>query len=217
MKVLIIGANGKTGKRVVRRLAESRHDPLAMIRSVEQKADFDSLGVPTVSGDLEYPVDHAVRGCDAVIFAAGSGGRTGKDKTVLIDHIGAIRSMVAAAVHGATRYIMLSSINKDPHSESNIKHYHRAKAHADAFLQSMHEVMPEHPRLEWTIVCPGRLTEDASTGRVDVGSDLHITGQTSRENLAATLVACLDEPTTVAKEFTLLDGNTPIAEALQKL
>ena len=51
--------------------------------------------------------------CDAVIFAAGSGGKTGKDKTVLIDHLGAIRSMVAAQMNGVKRYIMLSSIRFD--------------------------------------------------------------------------------------------------------
>lgn len=215
MKVLVIGANGKTGKRVVRNLVASRHEPVAMIRSIEQKATFDELGAATVLGDLEYPIDHAVRGCDAVIFAAGSGSKTGKDKTVLIDHIGAIRSMVTAAVQGARRYIMLSSINKDPKSTSKIMHYHRAKAHADDFLHGMHELMPDHPALEWTIVCPGGLTEEAETGTVRVGTDSKVSGQTSRENLAATLVACLDEPATIGKDFTLLDGETPIAEALK--
>ena len=101
MKVLVIGANGNTATRVVRRLVESEHDPVAMIRDPSQRARFDDLGVSTVLADLEYPIDHAVKNCDAIIFAAGSGGHTGKDKTVLVDHIGAIRSMVAAQVQGA--------------------------------------------------------------------------------------------------------------------
>ena len=123
--------------------------------------------------------------------------------------------MVTAAVQGARRYIMLSSIKKDPKSESKIRHYHRAKAHAGDFLHGMHEIMPDHPALEWTIVCPGGLTEEAASGTVRVGTDSKVSGQTSRENLAATLVACLDEPATVGKDFTLLDGDTPIAEALK--
>ena len=117
MKVLVIGANGNTATRVVRRLIEGPHEPLAMIRDVEHRSKFDEMGVPTVLADLEYPIDHAVQGCDAVIFGAGSGGHTGKDKTVLVDQIGAIRSMVASRVHGARRFIMLSSINADMNSQ----------------------------------------------------------------------------------------------------
>ena len=96
MKILVIGANGNTATRLVRRLAQGPHDPVAMIRDPAQRAKFDALGVPTVLGDLEYPIDHAVSGADAIVFAAGSGGHTGKDKTVLVDYLGAIRSMVAA-------------------------------------------------------------------------------------------------------------------------
>lgn len=216
MKVLVVGAHGRTGQRVVRRLAsDTAHEPLAMVRRIEQKQPFDELGVPTVLGDLEYPIDHAVRGCDAVIFAAGSGGKTGKDKTVLIDHIGAIRSMVTASVQGATRYVMLSALNKDPASESRISHYHRAKAHADAFLKTMHEVMPDHPPLQWTIICPGGLTDEPGTGRVTVSPEIHQKAQTSRDNLAAALVASLDEPATINKEFALIEGETPLADALR--
>ena len=71
MKVLVIGANGNTGTRVIRRLANGPHDPVAMIRNPADRAKFDSLGVPTILADLEYPIDHAVQGCDAIIFAAG--------------------------------------------------------------------------------------------------------------------------------------------------
>ncbi|MDG1303740.1 MAG: NAD(P)H-binding protein, partial [Pseudomonadales bacterium] len=81
MKVLVIGANGVTATHVIKQLAESDHDPVAMIRDPLHREKFDKLGVPTVLADLEYPIDHAVRGCDAIIFAAGSGGKTGKDKT----------------------------------------------------------------------------------------------------------------------------------------
>lgn len=206
MKVLVIGANGNTGKRLVRRCADSQHEPLAMIRSPQHRGDFDELGVPTVLADLEYPIDHAVQGCDAVIFAAGSGGKTGKDKTVLIDHIGAIRSMVAAQVNGARRFIMLSSINNDVNSQSRIAHYHRAKAHADNHLRETD--------LDFTIVCPGGLTDEPGSGLVSVSTELFGKGLTSRENLAAALMMCLDLDNTIGKSFSLLEGDVPLAAAL---
>ena len=190
-----------------------------MIRTPEQRKVFDELGVSTVLGDLEYPIDHAVRGCDAVIFAAGSGSKTGKDKTVLVDHLGAIRSMVAAAMNGAKRYVMLSSFRSGTNSDSPIKHYNRAKGRADEFLRTMHEVMED--ALDWTIVCPGGLTEDEATEQVSVslvtGVEPEGSSKTSRENLAAVLVASLDQPATVGKTFTLFEGDTPIREALRSL
>ena len=208
MKVLVIGANGKTGKRIVQQLAVGAHDPLAMIRHPGQRADFDELGVPTVLADLEYPIDHAVKGCEAVIFAAGSGSKTGRDKTVLVDHLGAIRSMVTARVHNARRYIMLSATNSDPRSESTIAHYHRAKGHADNHLRETD--------LDYTILCPGGLT-DAPAGGATVDPDWHVRGTTSRNLLADAIVACLDLPNTVGKTFSLLDGDTPLDDALQSL
>ncbi len=209
MRVLVIGANGNTATRLVRRLAAGRHDPVAMIRNPDQRPKFDEMGVPTVLADLEYPIDHAVRGCDAVIFAAGSGGHTGKDKTVLVDHLGAIRSMVTAQVHGARRYIMLSSIGADVNSTSRIAHYHKAKAHADNFLRES--------GLDYTVVCPGGLRDDPGTSSVSVSLELGDRGTTLRENLAEALALCLDLDSTIGKTFSLLDGDTPIESALRSL
>ena len=209
MKVLVIGANGNTAARMVRRMVDSPHDPVAMIRDPSQRTRFDEMGVPTVLGDLEYPIDHAMQGCEAVIFAAGSGGKTGKDKTILVDQLGAIRSMVSAQMNGVKRYIMLSSINNDVNSTSPIKHYHKAKAHADNHLVATD--------LDYTIVCPGGLSDDEATLRVAVSSELHGSGRTSRENLAATLVACLDRPNTIRKCFSVLDGDIELHSALSSI
>ena len=210
MKVLVIGANGNTATRVVRLIKkETSHEPIAMIRNTTQRVKFDKLGVTTVLGDLEYPIDHAIMGCNAIIFAAGSGSQTGKDKTILVDHIGAIRSMVTAQVHGVKRYVMLSTINADENSNSRIAHYHKAKAFADRHLIDTN--------LDWTIVCPGGLRDEEGNGLVSVHSDLFLEGITTRDNLAASLVSCLELPNTIGKRFSLIEGKTPIKEALLKV
>ena len=207
MKVLVIGANGNTATRVVRLIKkETSHEPIAMIRNTTQRVKFDKLGVTTVLGDLEYPIDHAIMGCNAIIFAAGSGSQTGKDKTVLVDHIGAIRSMVTAQVHGVKRYVMLSTINAEENSNSRIAHYHKAKAFADRHLIDTN--------LDWTIVCPGGLRDEEGNGLVSVHSDLFLEGLTTRDNLAASLVSCLELPNTIGKRFSLIEGKTPIKEEL---
>lgn len=210
MKILVIGANGKTGTRVVRLLKETdTHEPVALIRNLEQQPKFNAIGVSTVLGDLEYPIDHAVAGCDAVIFAAGSGGHTGKDKTVLVDHIGAIRSMVTASVQGARRYVMLSSTNADEKSESKIAHYHKAKALADRHLMETD--------LDWTIICPGGLRDDEGNGLVSVSEETNLEGVTTRDNLASALIECLDLGSTIGKRFSLLEGDMPLLDALSSM
>ena len=209
MRVLVIGANGNTGTRIVRRLGELGNHAIAMVRSESQKSKFEDMNVEVRLGDLEYPIDDVMEGIEAVIFAAGSGGQTGKDKTVLVDHLGAIRSMVTAQVHNVSRYIMLSSINNDVNSTSPIAHYHKAKAHADNHLQETD--------LEYTIVCPGGLTNEESSGSCEITPDLHGRGLTSRELLADVIVRSLDMPNTIGKCFSLLDGDTPIDEAMRAI
>lgn len=216
MKVLVIGANGNTGYRIVQYLKDSPHMPLAMIRDPKQRERFDQLAVPCVLGDLEYPIDHAVRGCDAVIFAAGSGGKTGKDKTVLVDHIGAIRAAVTALVHDARRFVMLSGLNAVPQAQTGIPHYHRAKAAADQFIREMPGVM-EGKELSWTTIHPGGLLDEPNDHQVEISTEIQGQGRTSRDTVAAAMVACLDLPNTVGKRFALRNGTTPLDDALRDL
>lgn len=216
MKVLVIGANGKTGYLTVKELkAEGKHEPVAMIRDENQKERFENLGIKTVLGNLEESIIPALEGMDAVIFAAGSGSKTGKDKTVIIDHIGGIKAAVEAATTGARRFIMLSAMNTKTDSQSAIKHYHRAKAHCDNFIMGMDEIMEEG--LDWTIVCPGRLTDEAATGKVKVDTNIDGKANTSRAHVAKAMVASLDMPNTIGKRFALAEGDVELKEALGSL
>ena len=129
MIVLVTGSNGNTATRVVRLLKEkSTLNPVAMIGDTEQCVKFDSIVLTNVLADLEYPIDHAILWCDAIIFAVGSSDRTDKDKTVLVDHIGVIRSMVTGQVQVVKHYIMLNAINADENNTLRIANCHKAEA-----------------------------------------------------------------------------------------
>lgn len=69
MKVLVAGANGHTGRLVVRYLKEKGQEPLALIRDEKQADALKELGAVPVIGDLEKDVTDAVKQADAVIFA----------------------------------------------------------------------------------------------------------------------------------------------------
>ncbi|OJF16561.1 MAG: NAD-dependent dehydratase, partial [Bacillaceae bacterium G1] len=137
MKVLIAGANGHTGRLIVERLGKSpQYEAYAMIRDAAQAETLKQLGAKeAIVADLEGDVSHAVKGMDAVIFAAGSGSKTGPDKTISVDQEGAKRLIDAAKKAGIAHFVMLSSYGAgDPDALPNLGHYLKAKGEADRHL-----------------------------------------------------------------------------------
>jgi len=214
MKVMVVGANGQIGRHLMMLIRESSDfTGVAMVRSEKQADDFREQGMEAVLADLEGSVEHlaeAMKGCDAIVFTAGSGGHTGADKTLLVDLDGAVKTIEAAEKAKAGRYIMISALQAHNRENwnSKIKHYYVAKHYADkALVQS---------NLTYTIIRPGGLTNDPGTGKVKVG-ELMERSQISREDVAKTIFECLKEERTVNQSFDLVSGDTPIQEALKKL
>ncbi|MBY0094294.1 SDR family oxidoreductase [Priestia aryabhattai] len=219
MNVLVIGANGQIGERLVRQLQESKkHNPIAMIRKEEQLAKFKEQGVQTALVDLEGNIEdivNIVKSADAVVFTAGSGGHTGPDKTMLIDLDGAIKSMKAAQQAGVKRFIMVSGIGVHRWHDTNRLDwmdsspvYSAAKYYADAWL--------ERSDLDYTIIRPGKLNNNNRTGKVTVADNLPHK-QISREDVASAIITSLENNETIGKSFDMINGETLILEALKKL
>jgi uncharacterized protein YbjT (DUF2867 family) len=81
-----------------------------------------------------------------------------------------------------------------------------AKRDADAVLRQS--------GLDWTILRPGALTYDEGTGRVLLGPSVP-RGSIPREDVAALIVACMGEPQSIGKQWEVISGDTPIAEAVR--
>lgn len=60
-------------------------------RKEEQAQTIKEVGGHPILADLEGNVDKAVDNMEAIIFAAGSGPKTGPDKTTAVDKNGAIK------------------------------------------------------------------------------------------------------------------------------
>ena len=125
-----------------------------------------------------WNIQSITQSCDAIIFSVGSSDRPDKDKTMLVDHIGVIRSMVTTQVQVVKRYIKLNAINADENNTSRIDHHHKAEAFAERHLLDID--------LDWTIICPGGLRDDEVNSLVSVRSDNFLEGVANRGNLAAT-------------------------------
>ena len=219
MKVLVVGANGKIGKQLVDLLNESeKHSVRAFVRKEEQAKELESKGIEAHLGDLEGSVsdlEEAVKGTDAVVFAAGSGGSTGPDKTLLIDLDGAVKVVEAAKNAGVDRFLMVSAFGADQREKWNeeIKSYYVAKYYADKELMQS--------GLNYTIVRPGGLTDDPSKGKVVLSDNMQLTDSDDRtiprEDVAKVLFESLENEKTYNKAFDLVSGEQSIEEALDQL
>jgi putative NADH-flavin reductase len=88
MKVLVIGAHGQIGRLLVAKLQASQHEVTAGLRSTSQIKDYQEQGYQTALVDVEKDITHlqaAMKDQQAVVFAVGSGGKTGADKTMMVD------------------------------------------------------------------------------------------------------------------------------------
>lgn len=212
MKVLVIGANGQIGKHIVKMLGLSvEHTVRAMIRDEGQRATMEELGADDiVIANLEENFSHALKDMDAVIFTAGSGPHTGKDKTETIDRNGAIKSVEEAEKAGVKRYVMISAIRADRPEDGpeKIQHYLKAKGAADDVLQKS--------ALNYTVLRPGSLSNDPGTGTITAQLSLDSTeGNIPREDVANAAVNSLTIEETYNSTIELLSGNTGIGEALK--
>lgn len=210
-KVLVVGANGHTGTKVVQLLKNhGQYDPVAMIRDESQTSKFESMGVEYRLADLEGDISYVLGGIDKIIFTAGSGSKTGPDKTISVDQDGAKKLIDEAEKQGIKKFVMLSSMGADnPDSNDRIKHYLQAKHNADEHLKAS--------GLNYAIVRPGGLTHDEHLGKIDASEKLNHQGKISREDVAQVLVASLDHAQIRNKTIEIVNGNTSIAEALASL
>ena len=216
MHVVIAGGHGKIAL-ILERLLSGRGDSVAgFIRNPDQAGDLESAGAEALVVDLEKAsvdeVAEHLRGADAVVFAAGAGPGSGAARKETVDRDAAILLADAADAAGVVRYVMVSAMAADPKATADdavFEAYLRAKGAAD-------EAIRARTALNATIVRPGHLTDDASTGRVAI-ADSTGRGSIPREDVAAVLVAVLDEPSTAGQTFELISGETPIVEAVAAL
>ena len=175
-------------------------------------------GVDSVLLDLELAdladAARVVTGADAVVFAAGAGPGSGVARKDSVDRRAAVLMAAAAGMAGVPRHVQISSMGTeqvrngaDPAGvEAVFVAYLRAKLAAEDDLRS-------RPTLQWTILRPGRLTDVAGTGRVSLATTVP-RGSVPRDDVAAVVVALLDNPATSGRVLELTEGPTPIDDAV---
>lgn len=215
MRIVIAGGHGQIALRLERLLAARGDDVAGIIRRPEQGDDLRSAGAEPVVCDLESAsaeeVAALLRGADAAVFAAGAGPGSGTSRKDTVDRGAAVLFADAAVRAGVRRHVVVSSMGADPaHPGDDVFDvYLRAKGEADAYVSGL-------AALDWTILRPGALTNDAGTGRVRLEADTG-RGAIPRDDVAAVLTELLDTPATAGLTLELVGGSTPVSVAVKSV
>lgn len=219
MRIVIAGGHGQIAQLLQRRLAEAGHRPVGLVRSEKHVPDLAELGAEALLVDLEKSDPETVAalldGADAVVFAAGAGPGSGAARKLTVDRDAAVLLADAAERAGVRRYVMISAIGVDDfdpdvdpetaeESDDVYQVYQRAKSEADADLRA-------REALDWTILRPGRLTDDEGTGHVSVGEDLE-RDEVSRGDVAHVAAHVLTTGAGVGRQVVVVRGDTPIED-----
>jgi uncharacterized protein YbjT (DUF2867 family) len=216
MRIVIAGGHGKIALRLERLLAEAGHDVVGLVRNPEHVADVEATGARAVVADLErlsaQDLAEHLTGVDAVVFAAGAGPGSGPARKDTVDRGGAVLLADAAEAAGVRRYVLVSSMGAGaappPGTDATFVAYLEAKTAAEEDLRARD--------LDWTILRPGGLTDDAGTGTVHLAPRVP-QGRVTRDDVAAVLAALLAQPRTAGRVLELVGGDEPVDAAVESV
>ncbi|WP_406211149.1 SDR family oxidoreductase [Streptomyces decoyicus] len=215
MRIVIAGGHGQIALRLERLLAGRGDEVAGIIRRPEQAGDLLAAGAEPVVCDLEsasvQDVARHMEGVDAAVFAAGAGPGSGIERKDTVDRGATALFADAAEAAGVRRFLVVSSMGADREppegTDPVFAAYLRAKGAADADVRA-------RAGLDWTILRPGRLTNDPGTGLVAL-AEATGRGEVPRDDVAAVLAALLDEPGTIGRTLELIGGEVPVKEAVR--
>ncbi|WP_182112354.1 SDR family oxidoreductase [Actinotalea sp. JY-7876] len=214
MRIVIAGGHGQIALRLTRLLAARGDEVVGLVRNPDHISDVEAAGGHGLVLDLEHSslteVVGALQGADAVVFAAGAGPGSGAARKDTVDRGAAVLLADAAEAAGVRRYLLVSSMGADRPDQAPDEvfgAYLRAKAASEADVRA-------REALDSTILRPGGLTDDPGTGRVRLEPSVP-RGRVTRDDVAAVLVALLDEPSTAGLTLELVQGEDLVDAAVQ--
>ncbi|MGX1548369.1 NAD(P)H-binding protein [Streptomyces adustus] len=215
MRIVIAGGHGQIALRLERLLSARGEEVAGIIRKAEQGDDLREAGAEPVLLDLESvsveEVAAHLQGADAAVFAAGAGPGSGAARKGTVDKAAAVLFADAAVRARVRRFVVVSSMGADAAHEGDdvFDVYLRAKGAADAYVRNL-------KALDWTILRPGSLTDDAGTGLVRLEAHTG-RGSVSRDDVATVLAELVDTPATAGLVLELIGGSTPVAVAVKSV
>ena len=220
MRIVIAGAHGQIARELGRLLAAHGHDVAGLIRNPDQAADLEADGVAPVVIDLENStIDDVVQvltGTDAAVFAAGAGPGSGVKRKDSVDRGTAVLLAEGAEQAGVGRFVQISSMGLEqvrggarPEGLDEVMY-----AYLTAKLAAEEDLMTRD--LDWTILRPGRLTNDPAEGLVDLAPSVQ-PGSIPRHDVAAVLAELVISGRGSRQVLEVVTGSESIPDSVAAL
>ncbi|WP_042940082.1 SDR family oxidoreductase [Rhodococcus sp. AW25M09] len=217
-RIVIAGGHGQIAQHLTQVLTASGDRAVALIRNSDHVDAVTALGALPQIIDLESAsVDElaaVLDGADGVVFAAGAGPDSGPERKDSVDRAGAVLLADAAEKAGVSRYVLISSVGAGEPVADDVddgwKAYIEAKTAAE-------ENVSARSGLDWTILRPGKLTDEDPTNSVSLTEPPAEYGEVPRADVAAVIAQLLETGGAVHKTLMLMSGSTPIVDAVDAL
>lgn len=206
MDLLVVGAAGRTGRLVVEQALAAGHIVTAFVRQ-PGSLDHQHDRLKLVQGDVlnQADVNGAVDGKDAVISALGVRDRG----PTTVFSTGTANVLAAMKAHGVRRLVAISTAGLDRDADvpllmKLVSNLIVARMFQNLYRDQarMEEIMAASDA-DWTVVRATMLTDKPATGTYRTGERLRRPERIGRADLAAYLLACLDDPQTIHKKVTI--------------
>lgn len=212
--IFVIGATGGVGKYLCPMLINNGHKVTGLHRSQDQAEVLRNQGVFPVQGDLmditSEQLTELTKGSDVIVFTAGAAG-SGVDRTSVIDGLGPVKMIQAAADNGIKKVYLVSAFPESARNDNlgeAFEHYMRIKKQADVAVVSS--------GLDWVIVRPGTLLHEEADNRVTLGHAIKY-GTVKRGNVASVLAKLIDTPSIRREILELTDGELSVEQAVNAI
>ncbi len=192
MKVLVAGATGQTGRRVVELLVERNIPVRALVRNLEKGQQILPAAAELVVGDVLKPdtLNAAIADCTAIICATGAAPSFDLTGPYKVDLVGTKHLVDAAKAKNIQQFVLVSSlcVSKFFHPLNLFGLILVWKKQAEEYLQQS--------GLTYTIVRPGGLKEEDNADPILMASaDTLFEGNIPRAKVAQVAVQALtNEP-----------------------
>ena len=137
MKILVTGATGFVGAKIVHALRAEHRDVRALVRTPERAAHLRALGVEVAAGDITSPaaLRSALQGCTHVVHLVAilRGGAEDFERVMTQG----TRDLVAAAQEtGVERFVLMSALGTSEISKDTVPYYAAKWAEEKAVAES---------------------------------------------------------------------------------
>jgi uncharacterized protein YbjT (DUF2867 family) len=205
VKVLLAGAHGRLGRRVMGLLLARGHHVRALVRTDDEAGALRGTGAEAVVADLRGDVEWTADGCDASVFAAGARHRSDLGA---IDAGGAAKVAEAAYRYEHSRFVLCSVVGADQpeRRQGGVREFLAAKRHAERRLATLD--------LPWTILRLGALTDARGSGRIETAINRGTPLRLSRDDAALAVAEALERSHLAGLAVHVVDGDRAVASAL---